>query len=232
MDPITLIAHYFGWDPAVLLATIPIVVIIANYVSRIIPDDQTGFLGIVKTVCKVIGLYASNKITAGITVTDVAKATQTVIPAVTEVAKLPNPSMPESSTNVMPNDSEKTGQATFKMILILAFASPLLCLTGCQTPSTAIPSSPGQIASQTVLDEKGAIALTVGYTAASRAAALAIRVGVVTDSTKIAKIGELDRKAFALVQAVHAAYESANAASYTDAFNKAQAAIAELLAAF
>ena len=71
IDPITLIAMWLQMDPAVLLATIPIVVIVCNFVARLIPDDAVGVLGFVRKLAKFFGLYLSNRVTKGVTVNDV-----------------------------------------------------------------------------------------------------------------------------------------------------------------
>lgn len=111
-----------------------------------------------------------------------------------------------------------------KRLLIAA----CLALAGCAT--TAVPVGPAPIANQTVLDEKVAISAELAYTAAVRAAALAIRTGVVSDAATIRQIGELDRKAKAAVGAVRSAYDAGNAASFTAAFAGAQSAITAILA--
>lgn len=104
-----------------------------------------------------------------------------------------------------------------------------LALSACsQTP----PTSPGQVANQTVLDEKAAIGVETAYTAAARAAAMAIRGGLVTDPARIARIGQIDTQAHRAVQAVRAAYKAGNATSYRVAFDQAEAALKDLLAAF
>lgn len=115
------------------------------------------------------------------------------------------------------------------MKLLLALAP--LALVGCTT-LTQLPASPAVVTNQTVLDEKVAIGIEVAYTAASKAAALAIRTGVVTNRATMVRIGELDAKAYAAVRAVRAAYGASNAANYHTAFVTARTAIADIIAAF
>lgn len=86
-------------------------------------------------------------------------------------------------------------------------------------------------ADSTKLDEQVGITVTLAYTAASKAAALAIRTGLVTNVATIRRIGELDRQAYAAVQGVRQAYLAVNAASYTAALAKANAAVNALLSA-
>lgn len=235
MDPISLVAHALGIDAALLVGYLTIFVIVCNVIAKLIPDDSTGWLKVVEKFAKFFGVYVSNRIRTGVSINDIAKATTVIAPQVEEIAKLPDPLNPTSDPIIAADLYEKQGRNRFvppelKMILMIALVAPMLMLAGCQP--TGIPTSPGQIANQTVLDEKGAIAVETAYTAAARAAALAIRSGLVTDSTKIARIGQLDRQAFAAVQSVRAAYNTGNASSYQSAFLQAQTAVSNLLAAF
>lgn len=54
---------------------------LCQLITRLIPDDSTGWRKTLRCITSVIGLYASNRITAGVTVTDVVK----------EVAKVREP---------------------------------------------------------------------------------------------------------------------------------------------
>jgi hypothetical protein len=105
-----------------------------------------------------------------------------------------------------------------------------LALSACAPAS--LPDSPAEVADSTVLDEKAAIGAELSYTAAAKAAALAIRSGAVTSPATIKRIGELDRQAYAAVVATRAAYSAGNADSYAEAFTTAQQAVTDLLAAF
>ena len=78
-DLIPPLAQWLGVEPATLLLFIGIAVAIANLLGRLIPDDATGFLGVVRKLSKVIGLYTSNRIASGITVNEVAKTTMPII---------------------------------------------------------------------------------------------------------------------------------------------------------
>lgn len=115
-----------------------------------------------------------------------------------------------------------------RKLLLAAMLATTPLLTACPPPV----ATPSDLAGSTVLDEKGAIAAELAYTAANRAAALAIRSGAVSEPATIARIGELDRRAYAAVQAVRAAYAAGNSASYAEAFARSQAAIQLLLGAF
>lgn len=96
----------------------------------------------------------------------------------------------------------------------------------------AVPIAGCATVTQTTLDEKAAIGVETAYTAAARAAKLAITSGAVTDPAKIRQIGDADNRAFAAVQAVRAAYAAGNANSYAAAFVEADAAVKALLASF
>lgn len=66
------LAAFFNVDPATILLIVTIFVALCNLAGRIIPDDATGVLGTVRKVCKLIGLYASNRVTKGVSVNSVA----------------------------------------------------------------------------------------------------------------------------------------------------------------
>lgn len=66
------LAAFFNVDPATILLLVTIFVALCNLAGRIIPDDATGVLGTVRKVCKLIGLYASNRVTKGVSVNAVA----------------------------------------------------------------------------------------------------------------------------------------------------------------
>lgn len=73
-DLIPDIAGWLNVEPATLLLLLAIIGTTANVTSRLIPDDATGWLGTVRRIATVIGIYVPNRVTNGITVTDVAKA--------------------------------------------------------------------------------------------------------------------------------------------------------------
>lgn len=113
----------------------------------------------------------------------------------------------------------------------MLIAAAALALSACASVPAA-PPAPIDLTARTTLDEKGAIACETAYTAAARAAALAIRAGVVREPATIQRIGELDRQAYAAVLATRAAYDAGNASSYVTAFTRANAGVRALLAAF
>ena len=68
------IAKLFGVQPSTLVLLIMIITTAANAGARLIPSDATGFLGGLRKVCSIVGVYVQNRVTSGVTVTDVAKA--------------------------------------------------------------------------------------------------------------------------------------------------------------
>ena len=60
-----------GHDWTVLL---PVVVLVSQLIGKAIPDDATGFLGLVRKLAKILGLYVNNRITKDVTVVDPAKS--------------------------------------------------------------------------------------------------------------------------------------------------------------
>jgi hypothetical protein len=104
------------------------------------------------------------------------------------------------------------------------------CGANSGTSPGALPT-PVAVADRTKVDEQAGITVTLAYTAAARAAALAIDAGLVKDPAKVARIGQLDNQAYAAVQAVRTAYSAANAADYATAIARANAAVSALTAA-
>lgn len=113
--------------------------------------------------------------------------------------------------------------------LFAAFAC--LAITACATTPNAGAvldvihvAPPITVANGTGLDEKAGIAIEATYTAWAKAAKLAIQTGAVTNPDTIQWIGHFDRDLFAYLSAARLAYETGNAASYSQAlarFNEA-----------
>lgn len=73
-DYIPNIAAWLGLDPATVLLLLTILVTAANITARLIPDTATGYLGALRKVAKIIGMFVPNRVASGISVNDVAKA--------------------------------------------------------------------------------------------------------------------------------------------------------------
>lgn len=69
------VAAMLGIEPATALLLVTVIVVIANLISKFIPDDKTGVLGAIRKVAKFVGIAASNRIMAGLTVNEVVRAT-------------------------------------------------------------------------------------------------------------------------------------------------------------
>lgn len=67
------LSQMLGMDPATLAAVVFVVYAVCQLIGRLIPDDATGVLGVIRKICKVFGLYVSNRITRGVSVNDVAR---------------------------------------------------------------------------------------------------------------------------------------------------------------
>lgn len=116
--------------------------------------------------------------------------------------------------------------------LFLAAAALSLSLTGCAGLGTlaSVPTSPGQVADQTVLDEQAALGVELAYKAFRTALEVAVDAGLLRGQ-RAAQAATLDNRAYEAVQAARAAYRSGNAASYAQAVTNARAAIDAALAA-
>lgn len=118
---------------------------------------------------------------------------------------------------------------SIRAIVLIAAAS--LSLASCNTTGAGgIPGSPSEVADRTTLDEKVGIAAETIYTGANRAAALAIRTGLVSNTATITRIGQLDLEAKSHLQKVRDAYAAGNATSYDVAFRDLNKTANELLA--
>src|SRR5690606_23433152 len=73
------LAALLGIEPSTALLLVGLIIAIANLGGRLIPDDKTGFLGFVREACKLIGLYASNRISSGLTVNKIAETTAPIV---------------------------------------------------------------------------------------------------------------------------------------------------------
>lgn len=90
------VAGMLNVDPATLLLYIGIICTGCNIVGRLIPDDKTGPLGVVRDVCKVLGVYAPNRVATGVTVNDVARSIiAEAKPEVIELAEQADTLIPE-----------------------------------------------------------------------------------------------------------------------------------------
>jgi hypothetical protein len=68
------LAGVLGVSPATFLLILGVVVSVCNLVGKLIPDDATGYLAIIRKIAKVLGLYVSTRITSDVTVNDAARA--------------------------------------------------------------------------------------------------------------------------------------------------------------
>ncbi len=106
-----------------------------------------------------------------------------------------------------------------KRILIAA----ALALSACAT-IPAIPPAPASVANASTLDEQTALAVELAYQAAATAV---LATGLATKPA----VKAADRKAYAAVKAVRAAYDTGNASSYATAAVTARTALTDLLTA-
>lgn len=113
-----------------------------------------------------------------------------------------------------------------------------LGLTACGTLGTitgAVTGGPVAIADQSKLDEQVGLSLTLAYTAAAKAAGLAIQVAAAAghpfSAATVQRIGQLDTRAYNAVTAVRAAYLAGNSTNYLSAISTARSAVSDILAA-
>lgn len=112
----------------------------------------------------------------------------------------------------------------FRIVLALCAG---LALCACNLPG-GVPPAPASVADQTKVDEQAALSVELAYQSAVLAVRTANRAGLLSPADR-ARAAELDTRAYAAVQAVRAAYEAGNAASYRSAVESARSAIAGLV---
>lgn len=84
---LTLLEKWTGIGAATWVLVFLGLVQVCNFVTRLIPDDETGWLKQVKRVTRIIGLYTSNRVSKGVTVNDIAKSTVDVVPEIAQAAE-------------------------------------------------------------------------------------------------------------------------------------------------
>ena len=122
--------------------------------------------------------------------------------------------------------TESRGTPMRKLFLLVA--APL-ALAACATLPAA-PTSPGQVADQTVLDEQGALGVELAYKAFRTALEVAVDAGVLHGAAAT-KAADLDARAYLATLAARGAYKAGNATDYARAVSDARAAINAALAA-
>lgn len=141
-----------------------------------------------------------------------------------------------------------------KLFTFVLSALALASLTACTTPTggTGLGSSPGEYADLTVADERAAIAVETGYTAAAQALALSYRVGLVSPSVDLdvqrpdfctyvlagsytpsdrgGRLAALDCRAYDAVTRMRRLYDAGQADSFAVAAAEALALVRQLVA--
>ncbi|WP_343518081.1 hypothetical protein [Sphingomonas sp.] len=97
-----------------------------------------------------------------------------------------------------------------------------LALASCNVVGT-LPA-PNMVADRATLDERAAIGVELAYQAAAQ-------VALASGAAKTERVKAADRRAYAAVKAVRAAYSAGNASSYPTAAIAAHEAVAALLTA-
>lgn len=94
------IAALLGLRVETLLLVSGLIAISCNLIGRSIPDSAIGWLGTLRKVCKVLGLYLPNRLTPAVTVNTVGKAVAATIEdsVLREAAK----ALPEAVTHGQP----------------------------------------------------------------------------------------------------------------------------------
>jgi hypothetical protein len=88
-DLVNFLAGLLGVSPAVLPLILAVIVALANLAGKLIPDSATGPLGILRKVCKIVGLYITNRVTPNVSTGDVTRALAATLPddVITEASR-------------------------------------------------------------------------------------------------------------------------------------------------
>jgi len=105
-----------------LLTTLLVISMFSQLGARLIPDDAVGWKAKVKMILSVIGLYASNRISAGISVSDVTR----------EVAQARAPRNDEVSARVDDRIDERVEAHADEDVLELTHVAPPPAFPGFQ----------------------------------------------------------------------------------------------------
>lgn len=160
-DILTYISQLTGLQPATLVLLGGVIITVSNAVSRLIPDNATGFPGFIRTLTKIIGANVSSRVTAGVTVNDVARsllATADSKPEVEAALKqtgaLPGPGV-AGITRAANGKFQKTQSPFLVTVLVFVLVVMGFGLTGCATDAKIRKNlCENQLASRAVLNLK------------------------------------------------------------------------------
>jgi hypothetical protein len=171
-----------GLEGLTLFSTLALISLVCRLVGKAIPDDRTGVLGYVRVVCKVLGLYVSNRISSGISVTDVSK--------VIVDSKLPLRGDDGKFTSQTVEDAAREMKSHW-VATVIAGLMILLMVSGC-TPTARVEVT------RTVCNNTGYAQQLLDYAADTKRKELAQRVLNLMIALCPAVLAELDtRKAVA-----------------------------------
>ena len=80
------LANLLGLQPSTLVLLILIITTAARAIGRIIPDDATGAMAVLRRICSVIGVDVSSRITSGVSMADISRAAYKTPPIPAKVA--------------------------------------------------------------------------------------------------------------------------------------------------
>jgi hypothetical protein len=143
-DLLSQIAGWLGMSPSLLVLLLGLLYGVANFLTRAIPDNATGWQGFVRTVCSWIALYQSSKIAPGVTIQAATRASLGLATVRNGVkAQIDDPALADKAESVMkeiasdlptglfkknPSDSSQLNSPLITTMLALAI---LIALSGC-----------------------------------------------------------------------------------------------------
>lgn len=111
----------WGLHGTSLIVTLLLISFVCQTVGKIIPEDATGWKGVVRKVCKVVGIYVSNRITSGVSTADVARATLSTGAVPVGAAQNPPAETPASPPPPPPTADEPLELTAEDRLVIPAF---------------------------------------------------------------------------------------------------------------
>ncbi len=133
-DFVNQVAAWLGIDPILFPFILAVIVAAANLIGRAIPDDATGFLGVIRKIAKVAGLYLSNRISSGVSVNAVVKESAdslNLIEPIPADEQLPTQAERDARGRFVPS-TKLSSHWIVSLLVGLLLAS---MLTGCVTDS-------------------------------------------------------------------------------------------------
>jgi hypothetical protein len=137
----------FGLSSAHVIVLLVTISLVSQVIGRLIPDDATGLLGVIRQISKVLGLYVSNRVSSGVSVNDVTRSVvESALPD--RVTDIENRAIlkpfPEAEVHVSTRgkDGKFAKLESPWFVSLIAFALLIPLLGGCATAGASTQIRP------------------------------------------------------------------------------------------